>query len=152
MSHAKIIEVSPFPIPAEDRMDNCTIECCNTWFIGTIADYLSDAPLDRDTAIEEMTQVARASRNQSYEIGQDTHGKYILVKSKEEYFRPMWERFKREWESSVSLEKFMSYRGEDDKFDDYIYADGELMVFPEFIRGCAVGEPYYIGGIVGYHS
>lgn len=152
MSYANIIEISLFPIPAEERMSNSSIECTNDWFIGEIADYLCDTPIDRDETINQMALIARTAHRQSYEIGEDAHGRYILVKNKEGFFRPMWERFKQKMESTVSLDKFMSYRGEDDKFSDYIYADGELMVFPEFIRVCVVGEPYYIGGIVAFHS
>ena len=152
MSIASIIEVSTSPIAAQDRIDNTTIECCNDWFIGTIADYICDSPLDRETSIAQMELVARTSRHQSYEIGEDANGKFICVKSKEDFFRPLWEAFKKNMESNISLKQFMGYRSEDDKFGDYIYVDEELMVFPEFVRGCVVGEPYYIGGIVSYHS
>lgn len=152
MSFANIIETSLFPIPAEDRMVNATIETTNDWFIGEIADYLSDTPLDRDETINQMALIARTAHHQAYEIGEDAHGKYILVNSKEEFFRPMWERFKQEMENTISLDKFMSYRGEDDKFSDYIYADGEMMTFAQFIRSCVINEPYYLGGIVSYHN
>lgn len=152
MSFASIIEVSLFPIPKEDFMEESTIWATNPNFVGDIADYIRESTLDRDTSIREMANNASTSLHQSYEIGEDAHGKFILVKSKADFFRPLWEAFKKNMESTISLDKFISYRGEDDKFGDYIFADGELMVFPEFIRRCVVGEPYYIGGIVDYHS
>ena len=49
--------------------------------------------------------------------------------------------------STIGLNEFMDYRGEDDKCGDYIYADGELMTLSQFIRSCVLGEPCYIGGL-----
>ena len=149
MSHSNIIEVSLFPISPEDFMDESTIGATQPWFIGQVADYFQD-DATRDGQLYLL--LAESDRRNGWEIQADANGEFIIVHSKEDYFRPAWEYFKKQMESTVSLEKFMSYRGEDDKTGLYVYADGELMTFAEFVRGCVVGEPYYIGGVLDYHS
>ena len=145
MAHANIYQVSLFPILPEDIMDQETIFATNDWFIGEIADYIDD--VDRESALTERSQFARG-----FQIQENNDGKYIIVTSKEDYFRPIWEMFCKKMHSTIGLEEFMGYRSEDNNFGDYIYADGELMTFSQFIRSCVVNEPYYIGGVIGYHQ
>ena len=39
----------------------------------------------------------------------------------------------------------------EDKFGFYVDADGEVMNFDSFVRGCAKDAKYYIGGTIDYH-
>ena len=146
MAHHNIYEVSFDPIPIGDRFDDCALQVEHGWFIGQIAEATRDQEgNDRSNAIQALMYAPRG-----YCVRADEHGEYIIVTSKEEFFRPMWERFCKEMESTVSLQKYMNYRKDYDKYGTYIYADGELMCFAEFISGCAVNEKYYLGGIVSY--
>lgn len=146
MSHANIHELSLFSIKPHLFMDEHIIEVTNGWFIGEIAGYIYE--VDRDEAIQELAQFARG-----FVIGEDEHGKYLLVTSKKEYFRPLWERFQKKMESTISLEKYMAYDGDDEETGNYIYYDCELVPMSRFIRNlCLEGVRYYLGGIVGYHN
>lgn len=150
MAHNSIYEVSYFPIHPGERIDAATIECCNRWFIGERAEYVNDVS-DRDYPILALAELEKAGRGIS--IREDENGnKYLLVTNKEDFFRPLWERFKREMASTVSLEKYMAYTKDDETHDvPYIYMDDVLEPLSAFIRECAVNNPYYLGGIVDYH-
>ena len=143
MTHSSIIEVGLFPIEEQDRISQKTIFATNSWFVGEVADYLDDA--HRDDVIELLSKTAKG-----FIISEDACGKFIQVTDKKAYFTPQWEAFQQKNHASIPLEAFMGLRGLDES-DIYIYADGELMTFDEFIRGSVGAEPYYIGGIVDYH-
>ena len=151
MAHNYIYEVSYFPIHPGERSDAASVEISNRWFIGQRADRVTDVR-DRDYAILALEQLEKAGRGIS--IREDENGKYLLVTSKENFFRPMWERFKKEMDSTVSLEKYMAYAKDDETHDvPYIFMDGVLDHLAAFVRSneCAENTPYYLGGVVDYH-
>lgn len=150
MAHNYIYEVSYFPFHPGERADAATVEISNKWFVGERADCVADVS-DQDYAILSLSELEKAGRGISIREDENEN-KYLLVTSKEYFFRPMWERFKKEMESTISLEKYMAYSKDDETHDvPYIYMDDVITTLAAFVRECAVNTPYYLGGIVDYH-
>ena len=145
MSHASIIQVSLFPIEPTEFIDEDII-LLHPWFLGEVADYVRDGK--REEIIAELQQFSRG-----YQVGEDANNRHtITVTNKEAYFQPSWEHFCKKMKSRIDLETFMAFPDSDDRTGNWIYADGELMTFPRFVHRCLANEPYYIGGVVDFHT
>lgn len=151
--HSRTFQVSERPIEKEDYIteDNYAYE---HWFIESIADYVS-ADCNRDDDIKWLKDCTPG-----FTLGKDENGEYFIINSKEEYFKPAFEGFKKALEKlhDISIEQFMEYVDiyglnsyYEDKYGFYIDIDDELQTLDEFVRGCDNGEKYYIGGTVDYH-
>lgn len=150
--HSRIFQVSMNPINKGEYI--CDEDYYKHWFTREIADYVSD-DCNREEDIEWLTDAARG-----YLVNKDDDGEYFVVANKEEYFAPAYERFMKALNEigKPTLEEFTNGIGlwnlknaAEDKFGFYVDADGELMTFDAFIRGCVTNEKYYIGGTVDYH-
>lgn len=150
-----IYQVSLDPIPSDEYISES--DFWDSWFLGRVAEYV-DGNVDRNKEIDILKSSLESA---GLSFGEDEHGDWLIVNSKEGYFRQAFEKFKEQLEilSNYSLEDFSSAcffdmfalnKYYDDKQSVYISADGELMTLDTFIRRCLVGEKYYIGGVVGY--
>lgn len=150
--HSRIFQVSMRPIEKADYIrENDYYE---HWFTREIADYVSE-DCDRDAGIEWLKECSRG-----YEIGKDIKGEYLIVTSKENYFKDAFERFQKAF-NEISKTTFYDFvnginlwnlnDANEDKFGFYVDADGELMTFDSFVRGCVCNEKYYIGNVLDFH-
>lgn len=151
--HSRIIQASKEPIEKEDYIteDNYIYE---HWFLNSVADYVSN-DCNRDEDIKWLKDCTPG-----FTFDRDKNGEYFIINSKEEYFKPAFEGFKRALEElhNIPLEKFIRYVDiyglnsyYDDKHGFYIDIDDELLTLDEFVRYCDNGNKYYIGGTVDYH-
>ena len=153
--HSKIFQVSVEPIEKGDYIKACNYEF-DHWFTMSYADYVNDG-CNRDKDIEWL----KSSMENSAEFNEDEYGKYFIVKSKAEYFKPAFERFKKEIDKikDATIDEFASGKVDiwnikdayDDKFGFYIDDDADLFTLDTFVRCCTEGEKYYLGGTVDYH-
>lgn len=150
--HSRIFQVSMEPIKESDYM--CEADYYDHWFTKEWADYVSDE-CDRDASIEWLKDCAKG-----YTVSKDDNGDYFVVTNKEEHFEDAYNAFidalnelgkptLKEFANGFSL--YSLRNAYEDKGGFYIDADGELMTFDEFIRGCAVNEKYYLGSVLDYH-
>lgn len=130
------------------------------WFVGAIADYVSD-DVDRKECIEWL----KTSLNGAINI----RGNILTIVDKGKYFERKFAEFREQLDAltKISAEQFMGnepsdidmtvYRlkeAYDDKYGYYVDDCGEwggLGTFDDFMRRSTNGERYYIGGIVDYH-
>lgn len=151
-----IYQLSLEPIPSDEYVSES--DFWDAWFLGRVAEYV-DGDVDRN---KEIDLLKSSLENAGFSFGEDEHGDWLIVNSKEEYFKKAFEKFKEQLTklANYSLEDFsgasldMYYLNQyyDDKLGEYISADDELMTLDNFIRKCLVGEKYYIGGVVGYKA
>ena len=151
--HSRIFQVSLEPI---DEWDYITESYYwDHWFTREIADYVDDAT-NRDDDIKWLMECC-----DGFTFNKDDKGEYFIVEDKEVYFKKNFERFMQ------TIDKIKDYTLEDfskgffemwelkdayeDKFGFYVDADGEVMNFDSFVRGCAKDAKYYIGGTLDYH-
>ena len=149
--HSRIFQVSMNPINKREYIYEG--DYYEHWFTREIADYVSDH-CNREEDIKWLTDDARG-----YLVNKDDDGEYLVVTNKEEYFAPAYEKFMKALNEigNPTLEEFTNgidlwylKDAAEDKFGFYVDADGELMTFDAFIRGCVTNEKYYIGGTVDY--
>lgn len=151
--HSRIFQVSLEPIEKADYIEESTYY--DHWFTNSIADYVNEN-CDRTHDIEWLKECERG-----YTVGCDKYGEYFIVNSKEEYFESKFKSFKDAINKikDCTLEEFTHGLYEiwalksayEERFGFYVDADGELITFDSFIRACAKGEKYYIGGTIDYH-
>jgi hypothetical protein len=151
--HSRIFQISFDPIEKKEYIVESNY--WDHWFVREIADYVN-GNTDRDDDIKWLEDCC-----DGFVFGKDDDGEYFIVENKEEYFKEKFERFMQ------TLDKIKNYTLKDftngffemwtlkdayeDKFGFYVDADGELMNLDDFVRGCAKGEKYYIGGTIDYH-
>lgn len=151
--HSRIFQVSLNPISDLDYITES--DYWDHWFTNSVADYVN-GDCDRNNDIKWLTKCAKG-----YTIGSDENGEYLIITSKTEYFSLAFKYFKE------TLDKIKDYTVEnfaqgfhemwslknayEEKFGFYVDADGELLSFDSFVRLCAEGEKYYIGGTIDYH-
>ena len=120
------------------------------------AEYV-DGNVDRNKEIDILKSSLESA---GLSFGEDEHGAWLIVNSKEEYFKAAFEKFKEQLAklanyslkdfSGVALDMYYLNKYYDDKQSVYFSADGEPMTLDTFIRRCLADEKYYIGGVVGY--
>lgn len=151
--HSRIFQVSLNPIDKNDYIRES--DYWDHWFLNEVADYVDD---DCD-AYDDVKWLQDCVKGITF--GGDENGTYLVVVSREEYFRRSFEKFK------ITLDKIKDCTLEDfskgfhemwqlkdsyeEKFGFYVDADGELMSFDRFVRLCTTEEKYYIGGTLDYH-
>jgi hypothetical protein len=127
------------------------------WFTREIADYVNECT-NRDSDIKWLSD---CYEDKGVTFDSDENGKYFIVTSREEYFADKFIKFKGFLANvaECSLEEFSKGLRDmwfvkdayEERFAFYVDADGEVMTFDSFVRGCAVNEKYYIGGTMDYH-
>ena len=152
--HSRIFQVSLNPINKEDYIEESNYY--DHWFTNEIADYV-DGDTDRDADIEWLKNAPDGSMT----FENDENGEYFIVNSRAAYFQKAFETFKTALDKikDVTIDDFAEgingmwalKNAYEDKFGFYVDADGELMTMDSFVRRCAVGEKYYIGGTMDYH-
>lgn len=153
--HSRIFQVSMEPINEHEYITES--DYYEHWFTREIADYVNECT-DRHSDIEWL---AACYKEKGISFDSDENGEYFIVTSREKYFEDKFNKFK-EAISKVekcSLEDFSKgllnmwfvKDAYEEKFAFYVDADGEVMTFDSFVRGCAVNEKYYIGGTMDYH-
>lgn len=152
--HSRIFQVSEKPIDKADYIKES--DYWDHWFLNSVADYVNE-DCNRNEDIEWLKDCAKG-----YSIGCDENGEYLIVESKEEYFKQSFARFKE------TLDKIKDYTIDDfikgfhemwmlkdayeEKFGFYVEFDGYgLITFDSFIRHCNTETKYYIGGTIDYH-
>ena len=147
MSSSRIIQISDEPIDKDDYIEEN--EFYENWFVGAIADYVSD--LDVEESVSDWLN------SDIYDVADNT----ITIKDKGTYFKPRFERFKTECERamSMSFDDFSDYSSDiynlkesyDDKYGIYFYYGDELWTQSRFLRNFKNGEKFYTGGMIRYH-
>lgn len=153
--HSRIFQVSLNSIKKEDYIDESNY--WDHWFLNEVADYVSE-DCNKD---EDIQWLKDCCEHHGLEFGADDNGEYFIVKSKSEYFQSNFNRFKEALDKikDCTLDDFakgfhemwMLKDAYEEKFGFYVDADGELLSFDRFVRLCATGEKYYIGGTLDYH-
>lgn len=151
--HSRIFQISKNPIKKEDYIKESNY--WDHWFLNEVADYVSD---DCD-AYDDVKWLQDCVKGIIF--GGDENGTYLVVVSREEYFRRSFEKFKITLDKvkDCTIEEFSTGIHEmwqlkdlyEEKFGFYVDVDGELMSFDSFVRLCATKEKYYIGGTIDYH-
>lgn len=154
--HSRIFEISKKVIDKADFNDSFSY--CESYFVGGIADYVSDSA-DRDDDLEWLENVLLDRIGEFVDFDKE-EGSFIFKEGfKEEYFRPNFEKFKKMAEE-ITLEDFASSSLEtyklkvlmSDDFSFYFDEEGDLSNLDSFIRTGAIADvKYYIGGTVDYH-
>ena len=152
--HSRIFQVSLNPIEKADYITESNYDY-EHWFVGSIADYVSD-DCDREEDIKWLKGCV-----EGISFGADNNGEYFIVESKETYFEKKFIAFKKVLDkiSKCTLSDFVQDIFEfyqlnilyEDKYGFYIDTDEELMTFDAFIRYCVEKEKYYLGGTCDYH-
>ena len=151
--HSRIFQVSMEPISKKDYIVEA--EYWDHWFTREIADYVN-GDTDRDSDVEWLKGCCNG-----LVFGKDNNGEYFVVENKEMYFKNKFDRFMEALNKikDCTLEDFAKgfydmwtlKDAYEDKFGFYVNVDGDTMNFDDFMRGCAKGEKYYIGGTIDYH-
>lgn len=162
--HSRIFQLSKMPISESEYMQ--VSYYYEHWFMNEIADSIDES--DRNNDIEWLKSVY----SDGIVYGEDDNGQYLIVESKEKFFAPKFEKFKRFFSKlqNVSLEDFsksVDGCGNDvlllcdayeDKFsfyvalkDDYNVTEMITITFDYFIRRCRTNTKYYIGNTIDYH-
>ena len=149
-----IYQVSLEPIPSDEYISESDFG--DSWFLEMVAEYVDD-DIDRNKEIDILKSSLESA---GLSFGEDEHGDWLIVNSKEEYFKAAFEKFKEQLAklanyslkdfSGVALDIYYLNKYYDDKQSVYFSADGEPMTLDTFIRRCLADEKYYIGGVVGY--
>lgn len=150
-----------FQISINPIEENCYItesDLYDTWFEREIALYVSDE-VNRETEIKILKD---STQNKGISFGEDEHGSWFVIESKEKFFEDNFVKFKEELTNlaKLTLEDFSTKtlgtyflnKHFDDKYGVYFHVDGEIMTLDNFVRICLTGEKHYIGGVVGYKS
>ena len=151
--HSRIFQVSLDPITKADYITES--DYWEHWFTREIADYV-DEDTNRNHDIEWFKSCCNG-----FVFDKDERGEYFIVEDKEKYFADKFKMF------SEAVDKIKDYtlsgftqgvaemwglrHAYEDRFGFYLDADGELMTLDRFVRGCAKGAKYYIGGTIDYH-
>ena len=151
--HSRIFQVSLEPINKADYIEESNY--WDHWFLNEVADYVVDSD-DRNADIAWLKDCEKG-----YTVNHDANGDYLVITSRTDYFKNAFKRFAETLEQikNCTIENFATGMYEiwglensyEDKFGFYVDADGELMTFDSFVRHCAEGEKYYIGGTIDYH-
>lgn len=141
-----------------------------SWFLDNIADYVANtAPESRQNDIEWLQN---ALGEECIEWNRAAESFILREGFKERFFAPYYEIFLEELDrltKNISLKNFSAsskanpfdlgyciYKlnsAFNDKFSFYISSNEEpLITLHEFIRYAKYDMPYYIGGILDYHS
>lgn len=152
--HSRIFQVSMEPIEKDYYI--CESDYWESWFLNSIADYVND-DCDRTEDIQWLKDCC----DNAMTFGQDKNGDYFIINSKTKYFEKAFERFKLALDKikDTTIDDFAQgifevwqlKNAHEDRFGFYADVDGELMTFDAFVRLCATGEKYYIGGTIDYH-
>ena len=153
--HSRIFQVSMEPFDECDYIEESNYY--DHWFTNSIADYVSDS----FSRSEDLKWLEDCYDTKGIEFGVDDNGEYLVIKSKQKYFKDNFEGFIDILNKikERTLDDFMYGIPElytlnalhEDKYGFYIDANGELMTLDSFIRLCTTEEKYYIGGTIDYH-
>lgn len=153
--HSRIFQISMEPIKKHEYIMES--DYWDHWFTREIADYVN-GDTDRDYDVQWLKNCYNEN---GMEFGTDENGEYLVIISREKYFKNKFDKFKEAINKvkDCSLEDFAKGLSDmwyvkdvyEDKFGFYVDADGELINLDSFVRGCAVNEKYYIGGTMDYH-
>lgn len=152
--HSKIIQISREPIKKDNYIDESRYY--DHWFVGSIADYVSD--LDDNC----RTALCKNLSCDAFEL--DPVANTLSIISKDAYFKPKYDAFKAKLQE-ISQWEYEDYREPhyevswladlyDDKFGFYIDDNGEfagLETLDAFMRRAEDGDIYYIGALLDYH-
>lgn len=154
--HSRIFQVSMEPIDKDDYIEES--DYYDHWFTNSVADYVSDSKY-RD---EDLKWIEDCYDTRGIKFGVDNNGEYLIVEDKRKYFENSFNKFMKALDKikDCTIDDFATgvdgmWKLKDsyeEKFGFYVDADGELMTFDSFVRHCAVGRKYYIGGTVDYHA
>lgn len=151
--HSRIFQISTSPIEKDDYIGE--EEYYEGWFVGSIADYVSDTD-EPESDYEWLGSLP------GLEI--DVKGKTMKVVSKEEFFKRKYASFKEHLQNleKVTLAEFCTYSADaemycakaaySDRYGFYV-DDGSLKTLDDFMRSDTVkeGDIFYLGGVVDYH-
>jgi hypothetical protein len=154
--HSRIFQISTKPIKKEDYITESTY--WDHWFTNEIADYVN-GDTERDYDIQWFKD---CYSRKGIEFGADDNGEYIVVKSKEAYFKDAFNRFQELLEKikAHNLQDFIKGIDEmwelkneyEEKYGFYIESEEyDLITIDDFIRCCNINEKYYIGATIDYH-
>lgn len=154
--HSRIFQVSTKPISQDDYITES--DYWDHWFTNQIADYVN-GDTDRDYDIQWFKD---CYSSKGIEFGADDNGEYIIVKSKEAYFKDAFNRFQELLDKikAHNLQDFIEGIDEmwelkneyEEKYGFYIESEEyDLITIDDFIRCCNANEKLYIGATIDYH-
>lgn len=160
MSCGNIIQISDYPIPADERM-TAGYFCSGDWFCRTVSDDVRDT----ENYQEDLTWLYNIFHDlveQPYLI---YHGMFVFKPDfKQTWFAGKYRAFLEEAHrlTRVSLDDFISHvdlhdlrDAYDTKYEAYVYytdkLSEEVMTLDSFIRRAEPGKAYYVGGACDYH-
>lgn len=157
--HSRIYQISKTPIDREDYIEED--KYYDHWFTSRIADYVN-GDTNRDDDIEWLRD---CYENKGLSFGKDDNGEYFIIENKAKYFESDFEGFQRTLNelSKKTLDDFIGHTNEMLMFrlnnlyeDEYgFYVEDEYCgcaTFSSFMRHATVGDKYYIGATIDYHS
>ena len=154
--HSRIFQVSTKPISQDDYIKET--DYWDHWFINRIADYVN-GDTDRDYDIQWFKD---CYSSKGIEFGSDDNGEYIIVQSKEAYFKDAFNRFQGLLNNikGYNLQNFIEGIDEmwelnsehEEKYGFYIESEEyDLITIDHFVRCCKSNKKYYIGATIDYH-
>ena len=157
--HSRIIQLSKEPLDEYEWIKES--DYYESWFVGSIADYVSD--IDEGDRERQMKSWLGdfGSRGLKY----DEKDMTLTVVDKGKYFEAKYSAFidAAKKVQAATLEQFSGYdldrmfyqmrEAYEDKFGIYIDGGNEtgLITMDEFMRYAKNGDVFYCGGIVDYH-
>lgn len=153
--HNTIFEISTEPFNPNHMMALYEIED-NDWFFGPIADYIVQI-VDEEEIISMIEETFDDIPHITLDL--DEKSFYMDKQFKLDHFEDRFNQIK-DMVGGMDIHTFIdnstiSYKIMsllEDKYDLYIYWDGELITFDKFAREAVPGKKYYFGSVFDYHS
>lgn len=154
--HSRIFQVSTEPIDKADYITES--DYWDHWFMYSIADYVNENCF-RD---EDLKWLEDCYDEKGIKFGVDNNGEYLIIESKEEYFKNAFKRFQELLDKvkGYNINGFINGINEmwelknayEEKYGFYVQTDDNgLITLDEFIRVYEENQKYYIGGTIDYH-
>jgi len=152
-----VYQIECSPIDKSDYITEATF--FDSAFLKSVADYVTQ---DIDTDNEAENLFAQTEKHGG-KCNRTEKSLSFPAEYSRSYFKERFYRFKELVKDMCSIDlqlfchnKILSSKIREvsscfnNRDEDYVYSDGEIETFDEFVRSISPGETYYLGGIVAY--
>jgi hypothetical protein len=158
MSHSCIYQISKKPYESEDDKYLAKEDFYET-FVGSVADYVSEIKND---SCKIFTSLVRAFPQEFIDCDLEKHSFCFKPGFKEAYFQNKYKAF-RQLAEAITLSEFANdtltaYKLAlllRDRYDIYLSwydSYGGYVCLDDFVRDEPIGQTYYVGGALDYHT